>query len=298
MSTPPSHIDELVGRAAALVGEARSILICAGAGMGVDSGLPDFRGTQGFWRAYPALKRQGITFEQISSAASFEQDRALCWGFDGHRLGLYRKTIPHRGFHILSTWGSTKPGGIAVSTSNVDGQFQKAGFDPRLIHEIHGSLHALQCSGPCSRGIWSADSFRPEVHEPTGRLANEAPTCPLCARLAIPNVKMFGDKSWIFEPYEEQAARLSEWMRRAGNPVVIEIGAGTSIPTIRRKAEKLAGAFGSGLVRINPREYDLPDALGVGIPLGAAAALEAIDSALRSRARPASSKFPNPNIAD
>jgi hypothetical protein len=40
--------------AAALVAQA-DLLIAAGAGMGVDSGLPDFRGNQGFWKAYPAL---------------------------------------------------------------------------------------------------------------------------------------------------------------------------------------------------------------------------------------------------
>jgi NAD-dependent protein deacetylases, SIR2 family len=38
---------------------AEAILITAGAGMGVDSGLPDFRGTEGFWRAYPIAKKLG-----------------------------------------------------------------------------------------------------------------------------------------------------------------------------------------------------------------------------------------------
>ncbi len=35
--------------ARALCQEAEALLICAGAGMGVDSGLPDFRGNEGFW---------------------------------------------------------------------------------------------------------------------------------------------------------------------------------------------------------------------------------------------------------
>lgn len=43
-----------IGRAARLIAEADAVLITAGAGMGVDSGLPDFRGSEGFWRAYPA----------------------------------------------------------------------------------------------------------------------------------------------------------------------------------------------------------------------------------------------------
>ena len=39
--------------------EADVVLVATGAGMGVDSGLPDFRGRDGFWRAYPALGRAG-----------------------------------------------------------------------------------------------------------------------------------------------------------------------------------------------------------------------------------------------
>ena len=47
--------------------QADGLLITAGAGMGVDSGLPDFRGTEGFWRAYPALAQAHIRFESIAA---------------------------------------------------------------------------------------------------------------------------------------------------------------------------------------------------------------------------------------
>ncbi len=60
--------------------DAESLLIVAGAGMGVDSGLPDFRGTTGFWRAYPALAKAGIDFEQMATPASLDRDPRLGWG--------------------------------------------------------------------------------------------------------------------------------------------------------------------------------------------------------------------------
>jgi NAD-dependent SIR2 family protein deacetylase len=50
--------------AAHLIDQADSLIITAGAGMGVDSGLPDFRGVSGFWQAYPALGRSKIRFEE------------------------------------------------------------------------------------------------------------------------------------------------------------------------------------------------------------------------------------------
>lgn len=50
--------------AAEAIRNADAILIGAGAGMGVDSGLPDFRGNDGFWKAYPTL--HGRPFAQVS----------------------------------------------------------------------------------------------------------------------------------------------------------------------------------------------------------------------------------------
>src|SRR5688572_30975326 len=91
--------DELLGRAAAAIASADAILIGAGAGMGVDSGLPDFRGDQGFWNAYPPFR--GMKFADVSNPIWFRSDPAQAWGFFGHRLQLYRETLPHSGFGIL-----------------------------------------------------------------------------------------------------------------------------------------------------------------------------------------------------
>jgi hypothetical protein len=63
--------------------------------------------------------------------------------------------------------GSAKrlPHGAFVFTSNVDGQFQKAGFAEDRVSECHGSIHHLQCLDGCHDGIWPADDFDPELDE-------------------------------------------------------------------------------------------------------------------------------------
>lgn len=66
------ELERRFNAAANLIDEADSLIITAGAGMGVDSGLPDFRGIGGFWQAYPALGRAKIRFEEIASPATFE----------------------------------------------------------------------------------------------------------------------------------------------------------------------------------------------------------------------------------
>lgn len=74
-----------VRRAAMVINTSKALIVTAGAGMGVDSGLPDFRGPQGFWRAYPPLKEKGIQLPSMSNPRWFFEDPAFAWGFFGHR---------------------------------------------------------------------------------------------------------------------------------------------------------------------------------------------------------------------
>ncbi len=269
--------------AAEAVARAGALLIAAGAGMGVDSGLPDFRGTEGFWRAYPPFARLGLRFEQMANPRHFADDPALAWGFYGHRLGLYRKTEPHEGFRILRRWSAAAPAGGFVFTSNVDGHFQRAGFGDDAIVECHGSILHLQCSRPCGEAVWEADEEGVRVDSSTFRAVPPLPTCPDCGAVARPNVLMFGDWHWVAGRTEKQEARMRSWLARAehadGPLVVIELGAGTAVPTVRLTAEHLARRPGTTLVRINPREPACPPG---GIPLATTAldALRAVDRLL------------------
>ncbi len=68
-------ITEQIKRAADAIHGANAILIGAGAGMGVDSGLPDFRGNEGFWNAYPPFR--GKSFAEMANPQWFERDPAL-----------------------------------------------------------------------------------------------------------------------------------------------------------------------------------------------------------------------------
>ncbi len=256
--------------------QADSLLITAGAGMGVDSGLPDFRGTSGFWQAYPALGRKGMTFEKIAHPDNFRDDPKTAWGFYGHRLNLYRETDPHLGFKLLKAIGESMPKGYFVFTSNVDGQFQKAGFPEEKINECHGSIHHLQCSElkletQCHQ-IWSADDLKITADNINCQCTSELPVCPHCGSIARPNILMFDDFSWLPNRNIEQKKRYDEFLEQAGDLVIIELGAGTAIPTVRHQGDFQYGS----LIRINPREPELNKKEGVSIPVGALEALNGI----------------------
>ncbi len=258
-----------IQRAAELISNAGSLVITAGAGMGVDSGLPDFRGNEGFWKAYPALARAKISFTEIACPDTFESNPKLAWGFYGHRLNLYRNALPHMGFRYLRAIAGHLGGGAFIYTSNVDGHFQKSGFPLNDIVECHGSIHHLQCQRACNREIWESAKFMPEVNEEHCLLTSPLPTCRNCGSIARPNILMFGDWQWVSWRTESQMARLHEWLGTVCLPVVIEIGAGTAIPTVREFGARLSAP----LIRINPTDARVTQPGDVALQMGA---LEAI----------------------
>lgn len=264
---------------AEIIREAEVFVISAGAGMGVDSGLPDFRGDHGFWRAYPAYARLGLSFFDCANPRHFADDPAFGWGFYGHRTNLYRNTVPHDGFHIIRKWIGRNGAKYFVVTSNVDGHFQRAGYADDLILEVHGSIHRLQCQKPCSSAIWNNDGHL-RVDENTMRAHPPLPRCPGCGEVSRPNILMFGDRSWLPDLTLIQEHAFDRFMAANGGRriAVIEIGAGTAIPTIRATSERIGWKCEHAtVIRINPREPEIP-APHISMPCGALEGLREIDA--------------------
>jgi NAD-dependent SIR2 family protein deacetylase len=170
--------------------------------------------------------------------------------------------------------------GAFVFTSNVDGQFQKAGFPEDRVLEVHGSIHHVQCLGACP-DIQPAAPYSVEVDPETFRARPPLPTCAACGSLLRPNILMFGDWSWDETRAGEQQQRLHRWLEavRGGKLAIIECGAGTAIPSVRRFCEYTAADQGGTLIRINVREPQVPPG-GISLPLKGLEALRGISEEL------------------
>lgn len=263
------------------IATADALLITAGAGMSADSGLPVFRGNEGFWRAYPPLAAQKISFERMAQPMWFDERPRMAWAFYGHRLQIYREAVPHEGHALLLRWSQHVPCGGFVVTSNVDGQFAKAGFAAAEIAEHHGSIHRLQCSQPCSGDTWESPATDLQIDLEALEARGELPACPRCGRIARPNILMFNDAEWIDAVTRQQTRAFDAWRAsvRDRRLVILEIGAGTAIPSIRRIGERAAQRPLTTLVRINPDAREGEEAATV-VPLPALQALRLIDAAM------------------
>ncbi|MBB3256224.1 NAD-dependent SIR2 family protein deacetylase [Paraburkholderia bannensis] len=258
-------VTQQIEAAAELIRNANGILITDGARMGLDSGLPDFRGDDGFWRAYPALRAEGIGFMDIANGEAFKRDPVRAWGFYGHRLNLYRRTAPYEGFNILRRWASAKEHGAFVFTSNVDGQFQKAGFEANRILECHGSIHRLQCTRPCSHETWSADDFHAEVDEEHCALTSALPRCPKCGSVARPNILMLDDDDWNDYAIRRRRLRFEAWLAGVERMAIVEVGVVRTAPSVHGVPEMTR----SQVIRINRPADAIDPKRGINICGGA-----------------------------
>eukprot|EP00741_Cyanophora_paradoxa_P010295 tig00020516_g9964.t1 len=152
------------------------------------------------------------------------------------------------------------PGAAMVYTTNVDGFFVRT-FPEHMVYERHGTLATWQCAARPAGGkdLSAAErkrkrasllrlpwSHRFGVDAATRRLA-DPPLCSCCARPMRPCVMMFGDKAWVgaregaeqaYEAWRELAIE-AVLGRRGSRLCVLELGAGTRVPTLRKDVEYL-----------------------------------------------------------
>ncbi len=261
------NLQEKISKASVAVKNADAIFITVGAGMNNNFGL-----TGSNKDSNSLISRLNKSDENIDHPIWFDKDPRIAWAYYGQLLNLYRQTLPHKGYTKLLEIGEKKQYGYFVFTSNVDGQFQKAGFDDAFLEECHGSINHFQCIRPCTSEIWDGSNEIVTVDLDTFEATGELPKCPNCGGIARPNILMFGDWNWISHRSNEQGERLQQWLETLesldAKLVIIEIGAGHDVPTVRLQSQRVSRGSNSTLIRINPLEYDV-HAGGIGLPLGA-----------------------------
>jgi NAD-dependent SIR2 family protein deacetylase len=216
-----------------------------------------------------SVKKLGLDFADMANPKWFAINPSLAWAFYGHRLNLYTDTTPHNGFKMLLELVKTKNNNYFIFTSNVDGQFQKAGFDENKIYEVHGSIHHLQCTKNCNNKIWEAKDEYIEVDMDKFEAIN-IHLCEDCGAIARPNILMFGDFGWNYKRANKQNAKYNKWLKQNKNKniAIVEIGAGKDIPTIRSEDNLLSKKYtNTKLIRINPRDFNV-DGDDISIALG------------------------------
>jgi NAD-dependent deacetylase len=172
--------DAATDRARAVVAGGRRITVLTGAGISTDSGIPDFRGPNGVWTKNPAAERAS----NLDAYLGDPEVRRAAWRsrVDG---GIFRAepNAGHRALVELERQGRL----VAIVTQNIDELHQRAGSDPSVVIQVHGTAHWTIC--------WRCRDRRPmtETLERV-RAGEEDPPCELCGGILKSDTISFGQQ--------------------------------------------------------------------------------------------------------
>ncbi len=254
--------------AAKLIKEADAIAIFAGAGMGVDSGLDQFRGKDGVWTKNIEIDGHNIAYYDLMTHKAFVEMPSKAWALIASLTNKFNDTRPHEGYNYLLEMIKDKE--YFVVTSNCDEHFQKAGFIEMNILECHGSIYYMQCMDIVEEEIW----VTPEITLDSEKfdVIGFLPKCPNCDSNCRPNVLLFGDWFWRSDKSSHQQIRYNQWKRivkeKYKNILAIEIGVGKTIPTVRIASENFSNDT-YPLIRINPHDSETVSGNQISLPFGA-----------------------------
>ncbi|HJQ75442.1 MAG TPA: NAD-dependent deacylase [Gaiellaceae bacterium] len=160
-----------VERLAELIRERQPCVVLTGAGISTESGIPDFRSSQGVWAQYDPA--------EVATIDALRRDPARVWNFYALRVQRLAGAQPNDGHHALAEL--EERGWIeALVTQNVDGLHQRAGS--RSVVEVHGSLREAECVD-CGVRLSMQDALE----------SLPLPPCPECGEVLKPGVVMFGE---------------------------------------------------------------------------------------------------------
>lgn len=250
-----TEFDDKIALAADRLRDAHAIIIGAGAGLSAAAGL-DYSGPEFKKEFADYIAKYGFPDLYTSSFHDFptEEERWARWArhidyirFRPGAMPLYKEL-----FELV------KDKNYFVITTNVDGQFRKAGFAPDKIFEVQGDYGLMQCAVGCHPKLYSdketVDNILAHSHNLTVP-SEYLPVCPVCGG----NMDVHVRKNRFFvhdEAWNEAAGRYEDFVSRKAtdrNLVMLELGVGYNTPEIIRfPFERIALANShSTIIRFN-----------------------------------------------
>jgi NAD-dependent deacetylase len=195
------------------------ITALTGAGISAESGIPTFRGPEGYWTVGSTEYHP----QEMATYAMFLKDPEAVWAWYLYRLGVCRGAEPNPGHQALADLDRLLPERFTLITQNVDGLHLRAGSRPERTFQIHGNIFFMRCADSCRPDPFPVPDQLPPKKRGESLLPSDRRLlrCPACGGWARPHVL------WFDEAYDEPTYRFASSLRCADETALLLI-VGTS----------------------------------------------------------------------
>jgi NAD-dependent protein deacetylase/lipoamidase len=259
-SATEAELPGLIARALSRAGEC---LFLTGAGISAESGVPTFRGKEGYW----VVGSRHYHPQELATRAAFARMPAAIWGWYLHRLRVCLGALPNPAHHAIAELAPLLAERFLLITQNVDGLHPRAGAPRQRTYEVHGNISWMRCARGCA-GLVPV----PEVLiEPLGErrlgidaeLGRGAPPaeleCPSCAAWMRPHVL------WFDEFYDEELFRFESSLRAADSAALLVVVGTTGTTNLPLQIGQRAARRAVPTLVINPEPNPFSE-LASGLP--------------------------------
>ncbi len=216
------QLEQLLEKFKAIQGR---MTVLTGAGISAESGVPTFRGPEGYW----TVGSQEYRPEEMATNYMFGRNPWEVWAWYLYRRGVCMAADPNQGHLAVARIEPLVGERFRLITQNVDGIHLRAGNTIERTYQIHGNIQYMRCSVPCSIELFPIpETIGPK---PKGQDVTEEEKgllkCPLCGSMSRPHVL------WFDESYDEPLFRFESshrWAQQTDLLLVVGTAGATNLP--------------------------------------------------------------------
>jgi NAD-dependent deacetylase len=219
-----------------------AVVVLTGAGISAESGIPTFRGEEGYW----VVGSRNYMPQEMATLEMFERAPEEVWRWYLYRFGVCRDARPNAGHEALVALERALGDRFTLVTQNIDGLHRRAGSQRVLC--IHGDAAWVRCAAGCGLGRADLPAIVPRGPGPLTDVERRALTCPRCGGWLRPHVL------WFDEYYDEENYRMESALRAAGAAELLLVVGTSGATNLPMQIGQLVHRRGAALVDVNPEE--------------------------------------------
>ena len=224
------------------------ITVMTGAGVSAESGIPTFRGPEGYW----TVGSVNYQPSEIATNDMLNRNPREVWKWFLFRRGVCADALPNPGHVAIAEMEKLlkDKNRFRLITQNVDGLHLRAGNTLEATYQVHGNLNFMRCFGQCASDLYPVPETIPKIArgEELPESEWERLKCPKCGTMARPHVLLWD------EYYDEKYYRFESSLRDAAKTSLLVIVGTTGSTNLPNRVAASVMHFGGTIIDIDIEE--------------------------------------------